>query len=145
MTITVKWKRFRPEARMPEYAYSSDYGADLRWFGDVEGMMLWPGNTDRFWLGIGVRLPEGYELQLRPRSSMSARGIICAFGTCDESYTGQLAAVLTNTTNEPIAIKRGDAICQAVIVPRYRATFEEVDDLGEAERGAAGFGSTDKR
>lgn len=152
--IEVKFRLFAPEARAPEYAHDTDSGADIRWFGDVErlgppqnvrGVTLYAGETAKFWTGIGVRLPAGYELQIRPRSGYSAKAILCAYGTVDESYTGQIAVVLTNLGRNPVSIQRGDKIAQAVLALKApRMAFAQVDDLGETDRGDRGFGSTGK-
>jgi dUTP pyrophosphatase len=145
LPIEVRWKRFHPLAVEPTFAHESDSGADMRYWDDVTGVTMFPGETSKLHLGVGVRLPVGYELQLRPRSSMSAKGILCHLGTCDESFVGQLAAVLTNLTRDPIVIQRGDKICQAVIVQRaIGVRFTEADDLGVTERNSNGWGSTGK-
>jgi dUTP pyrophosphatase len=144
--LEVQWRKFHHLAMTPTFAHESDSGADLRWYEDVAGIGLYSGETRRFWLGVGVRLPVGYELQIRPRSSMSAKGILCHFGSCDESYVGQIAAVLTNLSNSTVMIQRGDKVCQGVVMPRVVGVrYAEVDDLGATERGAAGFGSSGVR
>lgn len=142
----VRFKKFHALAMAPEFANETDSGADLRWYEDMTGVLLNPGETRRFWTGIGVRLPAHTELQIRPRSSMSAKGLLCHFGTCDESYVGQLGIVITNLGREAVVISRGDKIAQAVIVSRLPGvTFDEVEDLGETVRGERGWGSSGKQ
>jgi dUTP pyrophosphatase len=151
--VRVKVFRINPLAKLPEYAHPGDSGMDLQSMIDVE---LSPGTPVKIHCGIALALPEGYEAQIRPRSSLSAKGIYCAFGTIDRGYTGELAAVLTLQAGgggafeflRAAEIKAGDRIAQLVIAPVAAAMVEEVDSaeaLGETQRGAAGFGSTGTR
>lgn len=140
--VVVKFKRFRPEARIPEYAHPTDTGADLRFCEEAAGINLWAGETRVCWTGIGIELPPGWEAQIRPRSSLSSKGILVAFGSVDEGYRGQLGVTITNTTREQYVLRKGDKIAQLVVCPRHTATFEEVDELGKSERAGGGFGST---
>jgi dUTP pyrophosphatase len=140
--VPVKFKKMHHLAKVPTYAKPGDSGADLSWADDESGTMLWAGETKTFWTGLAIQLPDEWEAQIRPRSSLSAKGVVCAFGTIDSGYRGQLGIVLTNTTNEPISIVRGQRIAQIVICPVARAQFSEVDELTDSERGDGGFGSS---
>jgi dUTP pyrophosphatase len=137
--VPVKIKLTHEHAKLPTYAKVGDSGADCY---ALVGDVLGPGQTWMFSLGIALELPPGHEAQIRPRSSLSARGIWCALGTIDQGYRGELAAVLLNTTPEHFRIHRGDRICQLVIAPVTRAAFVEADVLSESERGSGGFGSS---
>lgn len=130
-------------ARLPEYAKPGDSGADLRWYEDtIAKLVIDPNKTALLWTGIGIQLPAGFEAQIRPRSSLSAKGIWCAFGTVDSGYRGQLGIALTNTTREAFLVERGDRIAQLVIAPVVQAQFMQVDSLESSARGDTGFGSS---
>lgn len=107
---------------------------------DITGREIVSNQAIMIPLGFGLDIPDGYEVTLRPRSSMNAKGIITQFGTIDSGYKGEIKAILINLTNGIYHFKRGDKICQLVMTPVVIADF--VDELGE-ERGEGGFGSTD--
>lgn len=141
--VEVKFRSMVHGVRAPEYAHPCDSGADLRWYEEHEkAACLWPGDTRVLWTGIAIELPPGWEAQIRPRSSLSCKGIICHFGTIDNGYRGQLGVALTNTTRERYIVQRGDKIAQLVIAPLVRAQFTEVEQLSETSRSENGFGST---
>lgn len=150
MNVPVKIFRVNPLATLPAYAHDGDSGMDLRSMVDVT---LRPGVPVKIPCGIAVGLPDGYEAQIRPRSSFSAAGVHCAWGTIDRGYTGELAAVLTLSGRSggeleflrKVEIKVGDRIAQLVVVPVSRAVLQEVEtaeELGTTSRGDGGFGST---
>jgi dUTP pyrophosphatase len=139
--VIVKYKKFSESAREPTYAHDSDAGADLYVASD-EREPLWPDETRTFFTDLGIELPVGYEAQVRPRSSLSKRGIIAHFGTCDAWFRGNIGIVLTNTTRELFVVSRGDRIAQLVIAPVTRGVFECVDELGTGDRAERGWGST---
>ena len=90
-------------------------------------------------------IPEGYEIQVRPRSGLAFKHGISvpnAPGTIDSDYRGELKVLLINHGQETFSIARGDRVAQLVLAPVTRAAFTEVDDLDETVRGAGGFGST---
>jgi dUTP pyrophosphatase len=76
------------------------------------------------------------------RSGLAVRGVTTLAGVIDPGYRGEIKVVMTNLSPTPVEIKPGDRIAQLRIVQRIEASFEEVDELGEASRGAGGFGST---
>lgn len=141
--ICVRFKRFSEHARAPVYAKPGDSGADL-YAVDVGNGPLWPGETRVVWTDIGIELPEGYEAQVRPRSSLSAKGVLIHLGTVDSGYRGSLGVTMTNLGREPYPVARGDRVAQLVIAPVVRAEFVEAEQLAESTRGAAGYGSTGK-
>jgi dUTP pyrophosphatase len=92
-----------------------------------------------------MAIPEGFEVQVRPRSGLALKhGITCLNtpGTIDSDYRGEVKVILANLGSEPFVIKRGDRIAQLVPAPVQRAAFAEVASLDETDRGAGGFGST---
>lgn len=96
-------------------------------------------------LGFACGLTEGWELQIRPRSGLSAKGIDVAFGTGDSDYTGEYKANVINNSSEDFVIWNGDRICQIAIREAPRVPFESTEELEETERGAGGFGHTGLR
>lgn len=122
--------------------YGSDHAVGL----DVvaaESLTLAPGARHAVATGIAIAIPHGYEVQVRSRSGIAVRnGITCLTGTIDSDYRGELKVVLVNLGAAPFEIARGERIAQLVPAPVLRATFEEVAELDETERGSGGFGST---
>jgi len=122
--------------------YGSDHAVGL----DVvaaESLTLAPGARHAVATGIAIAIPHGYEVQVRSRSGIAVRnGITCLTGTIDSDYRGELKVVLVNLGAAPFDIVRGERIAQLVPAPVLRATFEEVAELDETERGSGGFGST---
>lgn len=150
MNVPVKVFRVNTLATIPTYAHDGDSGMDLRSMVDVT---LRPGVACKIPCGIAVGIPDGYEAQIRPRSSLSASGIYCALGTIDRGYTGELAAVLVLLSCGSVdagfasnfEIEAGDRIAQLVIAPVAKAAIEEVasqEALGTTARGDKGFGSS---
>ena len=95
--------------------------------------------------GFALAIPEGYEVQVRPRSGLALKhGITCLNtpGTIDSDYRGEVKVILANLGSAPFVVARGDRIAQLVPAAVTRATLREVDALGATERGAGGFGST---
>lgn len=151
-TVPVKIKR-KPGVPMPAYATEGAAGFDLA---AAEDVIIEPGQTVVVSTGLAVELPPGYELQIRPRSGISAYTklrIANAPGTVDSDFRGEIGVIVDNIaapSGDPFkdgtvlaeCIRAGDRIAQAVITPIYRAVFEEVDALTPTERGAGGYGST---
>ena len=141
--MTLKIKLLHPNARMPEYKTSGASGMDLY---AVEETWLRLGETSAVRIGIAVELPDGYEAQIRPRSSMSKLGVCCHTGTIDHDYRGELSVVLSNLGaqwwGDAVHILPGDRIAQLVIEPVARVEVVKVDELSETVRGNGGFGST---
>jgi dUTP pyrophosphatase len=140
LNMPMNIKLLHERAKMPSYAHDGDSGADCY---AIKRVSLDPHQTVKVPLGFAIELPPGFEAQIRPRSSLSAGGIWCAFGTIDCSYRGELAAVITNTRVwGQFDIEPGHRICQLVIAPVQRAAFIQARELGTSVRGSDGFGST---
>jgi dUTP pyrophosphatase len=106
---------------------------------------LLPGQRHAVATGFKVAIPEGYEIQVRPRSGLALKhGITVPNtpGTIDSDYRGELKVIMINHGSEPFPIRRGDRIAQLVPAAVTLAEFDEVAELCETERGAGGFGST---
>jgi len=127
---------------LPAYATAGAAGMDVV---AAESLRLAPGARHAVATGFAMAIPEGYEVQVRPRSGIALRcGVTCLNtpGTIDHDYRGEVKVILANLGDEPFAIARGDRIAQLVPAPVLGATLDEVDDLGDTDRGGGGFGST---
>lgn len=127
---------------LPAYATEGAAGMDLLAAADLT---LPPGGRALVPTGLRIALPEGWEMQVRPRSGLALKHgvtVLNAPGTVDCDYRGEVGVVLLNTGAEPFAVRRGERIAQAVFAPVARAEWEEVVVLPETARGAGGFGST---
>ncbi len=127
---------------LPAYATAGAAGMDVVAAVDVE---LAPGARHAVATGFAMAIPEGYEVQVRPRSGLALKhGITCLNtpGTIDSDYRGEVKVILANLGNEPFRVVRGERIAQLVPAVVTRATLCEVDLLDDTARGAGGFGST---
>lgn len=127
---------------LPTYATQGAAGMDVV---AAEALTLNPGARHAVATGFGLAIPEGYEVQVRPRSGLALKhGITCLNtpGTIDSDYRGEVKIILANLGSEPFAIERGDRIAQLVPAAVQRATLAVVDTLDDTVRGSGGFGST---
>lgn len=133
---------------LPSYETAGAAGADLRAnfpAAQREGVTLDPGARVLVPTGLHLAVPEGHEVQIRPRSGLALKhGITLpnSPGTIDSDYRGPLGVILMNAGDAPFHIAHGARIAQMVLSPVLRATFEPVDALDETARGQGGFGST---
>ena len=127
---------------LPRYATSGAAGMDVV---AAEDVMLAPGARHAVATGLSMAIPQGYEIQVRPRSGLALKHAITVPntpGTIDSDYRGELKIILINHGDAEFAIGRGDRIAQLVLAPVVQAAWHEVDTLDETTRGAGGFGST---
>jgi len=127
---------------LPAYATAGAAGMDVL---AAEDVTLAPGARHAVATGFALAIPEGYEIQVRPRSGLALKhGITLPNtpGTIDSDYRGELKIILINLGDEPFAIRRGDRIGQLVLAPVTLAAWQEVDALDDTARGEGGFGST---
>ena len=142
--IRIAVKRLPNGGGLPLPAYATDGAAGM----DVvaaESLRLAPGARHAVATGFAIAIPAGYEVQVRPRSGLALKnGVTCLNtpGTIDHDYRGEVKVILANLGDESFQIARGDRIAQLVPAPVQRATLEEVDELGDTDRGTGGFGST---
>ncbi len=131
---------------LPAYETSGSAGMDVRAaVPEGEPMVLAPGARAMVPTGLSVAIPEGYEIQVRPRSGLAAKhGLTCLNtpGTIDSDYRGEIKVILINLGTEPFPIARGERIAQLVLAPVTQLGWAEVSSLDETLRGAGGFGST---
>ena len=127
---------------LPTRATAGSAGMDLVAAVDLT---IAPGERMLVPTGIAVAVPEGYELQLRPRSGLALKhGITLPNtpATIDADYRGELRVILVNHGSEPFTVHRGDRIAQMLVQRVEPVTITEVDELPSTERGVGGFGST---
>lgn len=161
-TLTLQFQKIHPDAVIPTYAHNSDAGMDIY---TVEDSEIRPGETALIRTGLKAKIPEGFELQIRPRSGVSLKTklrIANTPGTIDSGYRDEICVIAENTDighweffEEPdvhykfikgdsIKIKKGDRIAQFVFSMLTKIKIEEVREIdNEGDRGG-GFGSTDK-
>jgi len=132
---------------LPQYATKGSSGMDIRASLDIP-VMLQPFERTLIPTGLFVEIPNGYEIQIRPRSGLAIKqGITClnSPGTIDSDYRGEIKIILINLSGEEQVINHGDRIAQMIIQKTERAEFEQVEFLNETERAAGGFGHTGKQ
>lgn len=131
-------------AKMPEYKTSGAAGADVCAFIE-KPVSLKTGERMIIPTGLFFEIPQGYEIQVRPRSGLAAKNGVTVLntpGTIDSDYRGELKIILINLGNEDFTINNGDRIAQIIISPVTQASFQLSDKLSDSERGIKGFGST---
>jgi dUTP pyrophosphatase len=142
--IEIELQRLPHGEGVPLPARATEHAAGL----DVvaaEDLTLEPGQRHAVATGFAIAIPEGYEVQVRPRSGLALKqGITCLTtpGTIDSDSRGEVKVILANLGGEPFEVRRGERIAQLVPAPVLAANFREVEALGETGRGAGGFGST---
>lgn len=144
MSIPVQVKRLPHGAglTLPAYATTGAAGMDVV---SAEDVVIAPGGRHAVATGLAMAIPEGYEIQVRPRSGLALKhGITVPNtpGTIDSDYRGELKVILINLGDEPFTVQRGDRVAQLVLAPVVQAAWDEVAELDATERGTGGFGST---
>ncbi|MEB3416628.1 dUTP diphosphatase [Alteriqipengyuania sp. WL0013] len=127
---------------LPTYETDGAAGMDVV---SAETVTIAPGSRHAVATGFAMAIPAGYEIQVRPRSGLALKHGISVPntpGTIDSDYRGEVKVLLINHGDAPFAIERGDRVAQLVIAPVTRASFVEVEELGDTARGTGGFGST---
>lgn len=128
--------------KTPAYETPGAAGFDLRARLD-RPVTLGPGHHYTIPTGLKFEIPQGFELQVRPRSGLAFKHMVMtSFGTVDSDYRGEVMINLMNHGRRDITIQNGERIAQGVVAPVIRAEFDEVTELSPTERGARGFGST---
>lgn len=134
--------------KLPSYQTSGSAGADICAFiPDGSKIVIKPMQRFMVPTGIKMAIPEGFEVQIRPRSGLAAKnGITCLNtpGTIDSDYRGEVKVILINLGSEDFVISDGDRIAQMIVAPVTQGVFESAEFLDETERGSGGFGHTGK-
>jgi dUTP pyrophosphatase len=140
--VSIKVKKLSAAARVPKYAHVGAWGdlaADLY---AALAATIAAGQTAAVSTGITLEFPPDYGALVEDRSGLAVRGVTTLAGVIDPGYRGEIKVVVTNLGAETVEIAVGDRIAQLRLVRRIEARFEEVEELEDAPRGAAGFGST---
>jgi len=135
------------DIKLPEYSTEGSAGMDVR-AAVKEGIVIHPGKVVLMPTNLSVEIPEGYEIQVRPRSGLAAKhgiGILNSPGTIDSDYRGEVKIIMMNFGSDDFAISRGDRIAQLVVSKVYRANLTEKKELKDSQRGEGGFGHTGKK
>ena len=148
--IKLSWSETAdPSVALPSYETTGAAGADLRANFPPDqrhaGLVLTAGARALVPTGLQMEIPQGYEVQLRPRSGLALKHgitLLNAPGTIDSDYRGAVGVILINTSDQDFHIAHGDRIAQMVAAPVTQAGFAVLDALSATERGAGGFGST---
>ena len=129
---------------LPSYETEGSAGADVRAYLSSP-VTLRPGERRIIPTGIFLEIPQGFEVQVRPRSGLAAKHGITVLntpGTIDSDYRGEVKIILINLGDEDFVVSSGDRIAQLVAAPVIQASFVLSDQLSDTKRGEGGFGST---
>ena len=143
-TVAIEVKRL-PHGQgldLPHYATTGAAGMDIV---SAEDVTIAPTARHAVATGLSVAIPQGYEIQVRPRSGLAFKhGITVPNtpGTIDSDYRGELKVLLINHGSEDFVVARGDRVAQLVVAPVTQGVWKEVEELDATDRGAGGFGST---
>lgn len=132
---------------LPEYATSGSSGMDIRANLDSP-KTLQPLERALIPTGLFMEIPQGYEVQVRPRSGLAVKqGITCLNtpGTIDADYRGEIKVILINLSQQEQVIHHGDRVAQLVVQKVEQAIWQPVQELEVTERNAGGFGHTGKQ
>ncbi|MFO7523870.1 MAG: dUTP diphosphatase [Ignavibacteriaceae bacterium] len=148
--IVVKFKRLIEDLNdipIPQYATTGSAGMDIR-AALKQNLILQPGQTELIPTNLSVEIPQGYEIQVRPRSGLAIKHgvtILNSPGTIDSDYRGEVKIILINHGKLPYTITSGDRIAQLVLSKVHIAELEESNKLNYSDRGEGGFGHTGKK
>lgn len=144
-SVELRWRRLRPQARLPQRQTALASGYDLHACLE-DGPLVIGTMPVRVPTGIAVAAPPGIDVQVRPRSGLFARGVIGTVGTLDADYRGELFVTLYCLPDlGRFEVLDGDRVGQIVVARLAEARWLEVDDLDKTARGAGGHGSTGLR
>ena len=142
VSVLVKRLPHFGELELPAYATDGAAGMDVV---AAEDVTLAPGGRHAVATGLALAIPQGFEIQVRPRSGLALKfGITVPNtpGTIDSDYRGELKVILINHGNDAFEVRRGDRVAQLVLAPVTRASWLKVEELDQTLRGEGGFGST---
>lgn len=144
--VIVKIVRENDKIELPKYETSGAAGLDVR-ANITEPIVL--GSLERTLVptGLKIAIPEGYEVQVRPRSGLALKHGITLLntpGTIDSDYRGELKMIIANMSKDAYTINPGERIGQLVLNKVEQIEWKVVETLDETERGAGGFGHTGK-
>jgi len=146
LEITVEIKRLPHGKGLPYPSYMTEHAVGLDVYSAVmEPVSIVPGAIFLCPTGFSVAIPEGFEIQIRPRSGLAVKKgltIVNAPGTIDPDYRGEVKIGLINLGKETVIVNRGTRIAQMVLMSRYILRWKEVEELPDTSRAQGGFGHT---
>ena len=140
----IKIKKLSNEVLTPKYETPGSSGMDIAAYIN-EDIIINSGDKALIPTGFSLSIPQGYEVQIRPRSGLAIKKgitILNTPGTIDSDYRGEVKVVLINLSKDKFTVQNGERIAQMVVCPIIQVSIEEVKELSETNRGIGGFGST---
>jgi len=140
----IQIKKLSTEVLTPKYETSGSSGMDIAAY-IRQDIIINPGEKALIPTGFSLSVPQGYEVQIRPRSGLAAKKGVTVLntpGTIDSDYRGEIKVILINLSKDIFYVKSGERIAQMVVCPVKQVAVEEVNELSETNRGVGGFGST---
>ena len=147
--INIKIKRISKEFKdipLPEYATEGSAGMDIR-AAISEPVIVKMGEIVIVPTNLSVQIPQGYEIQVRPRSGLAVKhgiGVLNSPGTVDSDYRGEIKIILINFGKEDFTVLKGERVAQLIVSRVFRADLIEENSLNNSKRGTGGFGHTGK-
>ncbi len=142
--IKIQIKKLYDTVLIPKYETSGSSGIDIA--AHIEkNIIINPGDKALVPTGFSVAIPNGYEIQIRPRSGLAVKKSITVLntpGTIDADYRGEIKVILINLGKDRFVVQHGERVAQMVVCPIVQVHLEEVKELSETVRGSGGFGST---
>ena len=140
----IQIKKLSHEVLTPKYETPGSSGMDIAAYIDKD-IIIKPGDKALVSTGFSLSIPQGYEIQIRPRSGLAVKKGITVLntpGTIDSDYRGEIKVILINFSKNEFTVKSGERIAQMVVCPVEQVSVQEVNELYETDRGSSGFGST---
>ena len=140
----IQIKKLSNEVLIPKYETPGSSGMDIAAHIDKD-ITINPNDRALVPTGFSISIPQGYEVQIRPRSGLAAKKGLTFLntpGTVDSDYRGEIKVILINLGKDPFVIKNGERIAQMIVCPVEQVFMEEVEELSDTNRGTDGFGST---
>jgi len=140
----IQIKKLSNEVQTPKYETDGSSGMDLAAY-IKKDLTINPGDKALVPTGFSLSIPQGYEVQIRPRSGLAIKMGITVLntpGTIDSDYRGEIKVILINLSKEKFVVRNGERIAQMVVCPVEQVSMEEVKELPNTNRGVGGFGST---
>jgi dUTP pyrophosphatase len=140
----IQIKKLSNEVLTPKYETPGSSGMDIAAYIDND-IIIKSGDKALVPTGFSLSIPQGYEIQIRPRSGLAVKKGITVLntpGTIDSDYRGEIKVVLINLSKDEFTVKNGERIAQMVVCPIVQVSVQEVEELSGTDRGTGGFGST---
>ncbi|MDC0427066.1 dUTP diphosphatase [Pelagibacteraceae bacterium] len=140
----IQIKKLSNEVLTPKYETPGSSGMDIAAYIDKD-IIIKSGDKALVPTGFSLSIPQGYEIQIRPRSGLAVKKGITVLntpGTIDSDYRGEIKIILINLGKDEFTVKNSERIAQMVVCPIVQVIVQEVEELSGTDRGTGGFGST---